>query len=179
MNNFWVESWDIVLKFSTFSIGGCWGQPMLLFWKLVDKTQMYKPLEPTRHHNLIKLLILLPLRAELLFILQYEIPCRTPRNKYFIIWKPIIIHMAWRMICIKQNQITKSSRKKNVKWETLFQMSNSFAMVVMKMRTNAQSGYFLLHIFTTYAILYTSNNRPWRQKMKSLRLSIAQLRSLQ
>ena len=69
--------------------------------------------------------------------------------------------------------------KKNVKWETLFQMSNSFAMVVMKMRTNAQSGYFLLLIFTTYAILYTSNNRPWRQKMKSLRLSIAQLRSLQ
>ena len=34
-------------------------------------------------------------------------------------------------------------------------MSNSFAMVVMKMRTNAQSGYFLLLIFTTYAILYT------------------------
>ena len=110
-------------------------------------------------------------------IISLEEFIRTPWNEYFILWKPI---MAWSMICKKQNQITKSSRKKNVKWETLFQMSNSFAMVVMKMRTNAQSGYFLLLIFTTYAILYTtSNNRPWRQKMKSLRLSIAQLRSLQ
>ena len=30
----------ITLNFSTFSVGGCWGQSMLLFWKLVDKTQM-------------------------------------------------------------------------------------------------------------------------------------------
>ena len=25
---------------STISVGGCWGQPMLLFWKLVDRNQM-------------------------------------------------------------------------------------------------------------------------------------------
>ena len=30
----------ITLNFSTFSVGGCWGQSMVLFWKLVDKTQM-------------------------------------------------------------------------------------------------------------------------------------------
>ena len=31
--NFWVESWNIILKFSTFSDRGCWGQPTLLFLK--------------------------------------------------------------------------------------------------------------------------------------------------
>ena len=47
----------------TFSVRGCWGQPMLLFWELVDETQMSKPPEHTRHHDSRKLLILLPLRA--------------------------------------------------------------------------------------------------------------------
>ena len=64
-------------NFSTLSVRGCWGQPMLLFWKLVDETQISKPPEPTRHHNSIKLWILLPLRADLLYILQYETPCIT------------------------------------------------------------------------------------------------------
>ena len=32
--------------FSTFFVGGCWGQPMLFFLKLVDETQMVKPPEP-------------------------------------------------------------------------------------------------------------------------------------
>ena len=34
----------------TFSVRGCWGQPMLLFWELVDETQMSTPPEPTRDH---------------------------------------------------------------------------------------------------------------------------------
>ena len=46
-----VESWNILLKFITFSIGGCWEQTMLLFWKLVDETQMPTTHEATRHHN--------------------------------------------------------------------------------------------------------------------------------
>ena len=53
-----VESWNIRLNFSTFSIRGCWGQPMSFFWKLFDETQISKPPEATRHHNSIKLLIL-------------------------------------------------------------------------------------------------------------------------
>ena len=48
--------WYLVL----FSFGGCWGQPMLLFWKLVDETQMSHPPEPTRHHKSSKSLIFLP-----------------------------------------------------------------------------------------------------------------------
>ena len=28
------------LIYGIFSVGGCWGQPMLLFWKLVDETQI-------------------------------------------------------------------------------------------------------------------------------------------
>ena len=56
---------------------GCWGQPMSFFWKLVDKTQMCNPPEDTRHHSLIKLLILLPLRAIYFRTFQCEIPCRS------------------------------------------------------------------------------------------------------
>ena len=59
----------------TLSVGGCWGQPMSFFWKLVDAIQIFLSPEATRHHNSIKLLILLPLRADLLYILHYETPC--------------------------------------------------------------------------------------------------------
>ena len=41
--------------FTNLSIRGCWGQPMLLFWKLVDGTQMPKPQKFTDtylHYNL-------------------------------------------------------------------------------------------------------------------------------
>ena len=56
---------------------------MLFFLKLVDETQISKPLEPTMNPISIKSLILLPLRAELLFTLQYEIPC-TRLSLYLI-----------------------------------------------------------------------------------------------
>ena len=69
---------NFLLIFDTLPVGGWWGQPMLLFWKLIDATQISKPLEPTRHHNLIKLWNLLSLRADLLCILQYETPCNKP-----------------------------------------------------------------------------------------------------
>jgi hypothetical protein len=42
---------------------------MLLFSKLVDETQISEPPKLTKHHNSMKLLILLSLRAELLFTL--------------------------------------------------------------------------------------------------------------
>ena len=35
-----VEYWH---PFCYIYVGGCWGQPMLLFWKKIDKTQMSKP----------------------------------------------------------------------------------------------------------------------------------------
>ena len=60
----------------TFSVRGCWGQPMSLFWELVDETQMSTPPEPTRDHKSIKLSILLPLRAIYFSTFQYETPCR-------------------------------------------------------------------------------------------------------
>ena len=43
--------------------------------ELVEETQTSTPPEPTRHHNSIKLWILLPLRADLFVTLQHEIPC--------------------------------------------------------------------------------------------------------
>ena len=63
------------LIYDTLSVRGCWGQTMLLFWKLVEETQKSTPPEPTWHHNLIELWILLPLRADLFVTLQYGIPC--------------------------------------------------------------------------------------------------------
>ena len=63
--------------FSNFSVRGCWGQPMLPFWKLIYETQNLLPGEATMHHNSIKLLVFLPLRADLLCILHYETPCTT------------------------------------------------------------------------------------------------------
>ena len=41
----WNGSWKTQLFtniFCTLSDGGCWGRPMLLFWKLVDETQMWE-----------------------------------------------------------------------------------------------------------------------------------------
>ena len=35
----------------TLSVRGCWGQPMLLFWKLVDDTQILTTLEAISHHS--------------------------------------------------------------------------------------------------------------------------------
>ena len=53
---------------------------MSFFKKLVDETQISAPPEATRHHNSKKLLLLLPLRADLLYILHYETPCRWQKN---------------------------------------------------------------------------------------------------
>ena len=53
---------------------------MLLFCKVVDKTQMSKPPEATRHPNSRKLSILLPLRAIQNPTLQYETPCRLVKK---------------------------------------------------------------------------------------------------
>ena len=59
----------------TLAVGGCWGQQMLLFWELVDKIQMSKPPEHTRHHDSRQLSIPLPLRAIYFSTFQYETPC--------------------------------------------------------------------------------------------------------
>ena len=57
---------------------------MLLFWKLVEETQMSKSLEGTRHHNSTKLLIFLPLRAIYFYLLHYETPCNESIMFFFL-----------------------------------------------------------------------------------------------
>ena len=47
---------------------------MLHLKKMIHETQNLLTLEATRHHNLTKLFIFLPLRADLLCILHYETP---------------------------------------------------------------------------------------------------------
>ena len=58
-----VDSWKIILKFTTFFVRGCWDQLISFFWKLVDETQMFATPEATNHHSSRKFSILLPLRA--------------------------------------------------------------------------------------------------------------------
>ena len=67
---------NFLLISGSLSFGGCWGQPMVLFWKLVDETQISPPPEATRHHSLTKSWILLPLRAIYLRPFQCDTPCR-------------------------------------------------------------------------------------------------------
>ena len=85
------ESWNIILNFSTFHVGGCWGQLMLLFWKLVQETQMSTPLEATRHHISTQLLVLLHLRAIYFSTFQYETPCTTWSRRCLASWWPFAI----------------------------------------------------------------------------------------
>ena len=66
----------------TLSVGGCWGQPMSFFWKLVDETQISAPPEATRHHKSKKILVLLSLRANLKSQFRNEIPCNTVVQKH-------------------------------------------------------------------------------------------------
>ena len=61
----------------TLSVGGCWGQPMSFFWKLVDETQIFAPPEATKHHKSKKILVFLSLRANLKNQFQCETPCIT------------------------------------------------------------------------------------------------------
>ena len=49
----WIIKNPIFTDFSTFSVRGCWGQPVLLFWKLIHETQNLWPPEATRHNNKI------------------------------------------------------------------------------------------------------------------------------
>ena len=76
------ESWKFLLNFSTFSIGGCWGQSMLLFWKLVDKTQISKPQDHTDNFKHNPIGIFLSVRPKLLLTFQYEIPCMSNKLGY-------------------------------------------------------------------------------------------------
>ena len=75
--NWGVESWNIKLNFSNFSVRGCWGQPMLLFWKLVDETQMGNPHDHAVKDISSKFSIFLPLRAISKKPYHYETPCSS------------------------------------------------------------------------------------------------------
>ena len=55
--NILVESWNIMLNFSTFPIRGCRGQLMLLLWKKwFMKLKLSKPQEATRQHDSKKII---------------------------------------------------------------------------------------------------------------------------
>ena len=58
-----------------FSVRGCWGQPMLLFWKLVANIKMSWPQAFIEHNLSMKLSILIPAKAKLLYPFRYETPC--------------------------------------------------------------------------------------------------------
>jgi hypothetical protein len=70
------ESWKPILNFSSFSVRGCWGQPMLLFWKLVDETQIPQPQKYTDTFKKNLPCFFLSVRAISKYALCHEGPCR-------------------------------------------------------------------------------------------------------
>ena len=91
----------------SLSVGGCWGQPMSFFWKLVGETQIPKPPEATRNHNSIKLLIFLPLRADLLLSVHSDTPCTYP-----VAWKIY----AWYEKALRRQLRDPQSTQKSKSW---------------------------------------------------------------
>ena len=81
-----------------FSVRGCWGQSMLLFWKLDDESQISKTQDHTDtfKHNLTS--IFLSVRPKLLLTFQYEIPCTyikdVPLGSIHI-WRQIFLGHFW------------------------------------------------------------------------------------
>ena len=73
--------WNGSSKFQFFtdiwylSVGGCWGQQMLLFQKLIMETQISEIPEPTMDRNSIILMILLPFIVIYFRSQRYETPC--------------------------------------------------------------------------------------------------------
>ena len=65
----------------TLPVRGCWGQPMLLFWKVIDETQMGNPRDHAVRDISSKFSIFLPLRAILKKPYHYETPCRYMQIK--------------------------------------------------------------------------------------------------
>ena len=61
--------------FWILALRGCWGQPMLVFWKLVAETQISKPQEYTDTFRQNLTCIFLSARAILKETVQCETPC--------------------------------------------------------------------------------------------------------
>ena len=74
-----------MFNFSTFSVGGCWGQPMLLFQKLIDETQMPKLKEHTDTFIITSMLFLVGLRGIQSLSIWVETPCTLENWK--CLWK--------------------------------------------------------------------------------------------
>ena len=85
VGSFLAPKWPIIQFFTnnwsdTLSVGGWWGQPVLLFWKLCDKTQMSNPCDNAARDIPSKFSIFLPLRAIYFRSYQYETPCRINQS---------------------------------------------------------------------------------------------------
>ena len=65
------------LIFSIFSVRGCWGQPMLLFWIFFDETQMVDSREHANHHKCF----LMYLKPTVIMILYLTFCTETPCTK--------------------------------------------------------------------------------------------------
>ena len=87
-NHFFLWNHEIsFFNFCTFSVGGCWGQPKLLFWKLalIIKMSTSQHFKTTFKYNLT--CIFLSLRAQLKKPLCLRTPCRkSARNQPIFIW---------------------------------------------------------------------------------------------
>ena len=77
-------------------------------------------------HNSMKWLILLPIRAELLFTLQYEIPCNIFANlaqcnpvKISLSYLSQIFPVCLGLVLLRKSRLEKKKRKTNFLWSFL------------------------------------------------------------
>ena len=89
----------------TLSVGGCWGQPMLLFWKVADETQMGNPHDYAARDISWKLSIFLPFRAIWKKPYHYETPCKK-------------IKMPWPLLYLFTVEVEQTFKEGHLKkWE--------------------------------------------------------------
>ena len=78
--NFSIQPSLLESLYGTLSVRGCWGQPMLLFWKLVDELQIPKPQNYTDTFIITKKLLFVGLIGLRSISKPLETPCTIPSN---------------------------------------------------------------------------------------------------
>ena len=117
------QKFNFSLIFDTFSVGGCWGQPMLLFWKLVDETQISKPQNHTDTFIQNLTSIFLSVRPKLLVTFHYEIPCIHDLSKLsnIKVWEAAAVQIFFSLsgIQLSQNFLINFDRSPKYKFRLI------------------------------------------------------------
>ena len=95
---------QIFTNICTFSVGGCWGQPILLFLKTGWWNSNTKPQNFRTTFKQILVCIFLSVTVNSKVTLLYEIPCISSRGITFVIFEVffycMIMEVSWRLLSL-------------------------------------------------------------------------------